>query len=384
MIVSTKVGNEADVMSTYYESQTRDKYKTPKSLRDRGIFLDLPYSKSQISIVQTRSPIKRAGLYPASGWPDKTCRAMSIDVQRLDVPSFPNEADVIAKLASAWRNTDVNIGMYLSPEGRESVGMMASSMLRIANSARDLKRGNFGAAVRHLNHMPRSHVKRAHRRFEQGDISGSFLAMHLGWSPLISDIYAASNIKPPVETGTQIRATKLGKKPRYKLAWPISAGQGKPIAYEGIDIRRTTYIGNVRRPPTFSERFGLGNPFSVAWELIPLSFVADYFLPIGNTIDSMYFISQCRFNGLWRKTYSESKTSVNVPVGGMRVWDTWNQVCWNTTDMSLIRHERSFTRKPHVMSFSDPLRSINVQLPSSLMRLATITALTHQRILNLK
>lgn len=383
MIVSTEVGNPG-TLSSYYESQTRDKFSTPKPLRDRGILLDLPYSKSQTAIKQTITKVLRAGLYPAMGWDNQSCRNMGIGVQRLDTPSFPNEADVISKLASKWKNTDLNIGMYLSPEGRESVEMMASSMLKIANSARDLKRGNFGAAVRHLNHMPRSHVKKAHRRFEQGDISGSFLAMHLGWSPLISDVFEASDMEPPVETGIQIKATKLGAKPRYSLAWPASAGRAKPVTYNGVDIRRTTYIGNVRRPPTFSERFGLGNPFSVAWELVPLSFVADYFVPIGSTIDSMYFISQCRFDGLWRKQYSESKTIVGVPVGGMLVWDMWGQACWNTTEMNLYHHERSFTRKPHVMSFADPLRTINVKLPTSLMRLGTIAALTHQRLLHLK
>lgn len=383
MINTYEVGSAAP-LSTYYESLTRDRFVTPKPLRDRGVFLDLPYSKAQSAIVQTKSPILRAGLYPAMGWSDQTCRNMGIGVTRSASPSFPNEADVIAKLSEKWKSTDLNIGMYFSPEGRESIEMMGSTLLRIANSARDLKRGNFGSAVRHLNHMPRSDRRVAHRKFEQGDISGSFLAMHLGWTPLISDIYEASDIKPPVERGVQIKASKLGKRVPTSLAWPASAGRVKPVVYEGIDIRRTTYIGNVRRPPTFSERFGLGNPFEIAWELVPLSFVADYFLPIGNTIKSLYFISQCRFDGLWRKQYSETKTSVKVPEGGMHVWDMWGQVCWNTIPLNLIHHETSFTRKPHVLSFADPLRSINVSLPSSVMKLGTLTALAHQRLLNLK
>lgn len=380
-VIITEVGSANPITSTYYERKRRVTQVTPKTFRDRGIFWDLPYSFEKTGFRQSLSPMKLYGSQP-SQYRDMSIVGAGMSRQYSTVPAFPDESKVIAKLADKWRNTDLNIGMYLSPEGRESVEMISGSLLRIANSARQLKRGDFGGAMRSLNHLPRSARQRSFKKFEQGDISGSFLAAHLGWEPLIKDIYAASEGVDPVETGKRIKSSSLGKRGvAYVNEKPF--GAVVPCTKSFVDLRRLTYMGDISRAPTFQQRFGLGNPFQIAWELASLSFVADYFLPIGSVIDSMYFISQARFSALWRKTYSQSTAEVSVPRGALVIKDQYNRPVWNTEAIRRTEYTTMFTRSPHVLSFADPLRSLQVTMPSSMMKLATLTSLTHQRLLSL-
>lgn len=358
----------------YGETLTRDRYRTPKSLRLRGLYLDLPYSKSTLASRSSRMEIRRLSDNFYQGY--SFSPTMTLFDEGSDVP--PNEADVISKLAEAWRGTDLSIGMYLSPEGRESVEMMANAILKVGNSALSLKRGDLGGFFRHLNHMPRGHKRVVTRKFNDGDLSGAFLSAHLGWTPLIKDAYEAANIQEPPETGKRISASKSGVAKQWRAQ--VSSYYGDVLPVQRGSKLRVKYIGDISRGPTFSDRFGLNNPFLIAWNVVPLSFVADYFLPIGSVLDSMGFISAARFSKLWRKTYRERWITANYS-RSYRMWSSTGPCYGNG---SVLRKETAFTRAPTSLNFASPLRSMKVSLPSSLMRLATISALTHQRIRNLR
>lgn len=375
--ISGSIGTSS---SSYYEYWTRRTAETPKGLRDIGVFLDLPYSFEKGGQRQNFSKLLWSGDPTWNVFSPVSIVSVGMSPQYTVTPSYPDEGAVIEKLANKWRNTDLNIGMYLSPEGRESAETMIHGMTRLASTARDLKRGNIGAALRNLDHLPTRAKRRVNRRFEQGDISGAFLSAHLGWEPIIKDIYEASNLVSPVESGDRIRASKLGNPGVRVVKGPF--GQPFPGTESHSDKLSISLIGDVRRPPTFQERFGLSNALSIAWELVPLSFVADYFLPVGRTIDNMYFISQVRFSKLWMKRYRLSSAEVSVPKNSF--YSTYNyRRFYNASDMFYVSRYREFERKPHQLSFTDPLRSISVTVPSSLMRLGTMTALLHQRILSL-
>jgi hypothetical protein len=291
----------------------------------------------------------------------------------------PSDGAAIDQLHDKWRNTDLSLGMYLSPEGRESVQMIGSSLLRIANSAHSLKRGDFGGFVRNLHELPRSDRRKAHKRFSQGDLSGAFLSAHLGWSPLIKDAFEASAIEPPAPTRTRIRGSAKG----VARSFYVNAPQIPTSLRVDKSTLRVSIIGDVSRQADFSARFGMNNPFSIAWELVPLSFVADYFLPIGQTISNMGFISAARFSQMWRKQYEEVSAVLSVPTGVLLNDGGWQNV-QVTRGASVYRHFTDYKRTPYEMNFASPLRGLTGSMPSSLMRLATISALTHQRILSLR
>lgn len=255
--------------------------------------------------------------------------------------------------------------------------MSIEAMQKICNSVSALKRRDFGGFIRHLNKMPKKHVKRSHQHFVQGDISSAFLSAHLGWTPLIQDVYAGCNIDPPIERGERIRASRAGTPAVMKLFNPERASS-VTLSKEG----RVIFMGDVSRPPNFSARFGLDNPFLTAWNLVPLSFVADYFLPISSVVDSMGFISAARFSQLWRKSYTREKRKWSCP-RQVRVISPSYGPLYNRDTCDRVDYELVYERKPYTLNFADPLRSMHVKLPTSIMKLGTIAALTHKKVLSL-
>ena len=76
---------------------------------------------------------------------------------------------------------------------------------------------------------------------------------------------------------------------------------------------------DVTRPPTFAQRFGLDNPFRIAWELVPLSFVADYFLPIGSVVSAMGTVSALYGQRGFRKQLIKVVREESYPPGAVSV-----------------------------------------------------------------
>jgi hypothetical protein len=364
----------------YYESKVQSGGDTPLALRLAGKYLENNYSVTKESWRRSYSKMKTKknnivlpNEYGINSWYDVS---VSPEI-------WPAEVDVLNKLAGKWRQTDLNVGMYLSPEGRESLTMMSSSLQKLANSAISLRRGDFGGFVRNLNELPRSARRASARKFNQGDISGSFLAAHLGWEPLIKDIYTLSEGVDLDETTHRISARKLGAKRTYSAGYA-----GNPaVSARNLQTDQKTQIRlllDITRPPTFAQRFGLENPFLVAWELVPLSFVADYFLPIGSVIDSMGFISGIWGQTGWRKTYSKSEYKTWVNPGTVLGFNySYNDLFVNVSEMTQWYIAISASRTFWTPNFADPFRSITTRLPSSVMKLGTLAALTHQSILSL-
>lgn len=374
MIRQYTIGDSSQHWSTYFEYLRRDCRTTPKALRQLGIYQDLPYSRLAQSMINNRIRIERVR---GSGRREIFIAALGPTVEMRFDSVVPSDGDVIAKLGEKWRNTDLNIGVLLSAEGRESIDTLSSALKRLTNSAISLRRGDFGGFVRNMHELPRKHRKEAYNRFNQGDLSGAFLSAHLGWTPMIRDAYEAANIDPPKLRADRIRATKAGK-PR---TWYVNSPGPFVDSFVQEGKLSVTLIGDISRPATWQERFGMGNFFEVVWENVPLSFVADYFLPIGQTISNMYFISQARFSRLWIKRYEDSLATMKTKVG--LVYNDGGEP-WRTASSATVRRRyRSFSRSTYELNFASPLRSMKVNMPSSLMRLATLGALTHQSLLSL-
>lgn len=361
---------------TYWEKRSQNGVDTPKHLRDQGIFPVNPYTMSGDALRRNGGNlVDRFGNRLNS----TTYFTNSFVSEDIGPASWPMEADVLNKLGEKWRDTDLNLGMYMSPEGRESIQMMITSLQKISNSARSLKKGDFGGFLRNLNELPAHARKRSARKFNQGDLSGSFLAAHLGWEPLIKDTYEASGLVSLKDKPHRITARKLGGRNTYLLN-----KENYPGTTYSVDKKTQVRITlEMTRAPTFTERFGLENPFLVAWELVPLSFVADYFLPIGNVIAAMGNVSAMYGSRGWRKSWTHYRTTTRIP-RGTKMLTAWYEDYFMSTDIETVNSHRKFVRSVYTPSFTDPLKSLRVTMPKSVMKLSTLAALSHQRLLALE
>lgn len=117
------------------------------------------------------------------------------------------------------------------------------------------------------------------------DIAGLWLEYSFGWAPMISDIYNAADVLQRPLPGTRVAA---GAKVHDFRSYPgpVPRRERYSVSYEV----RQNLVAHYRvvNPNLFlMNQLGLVNPASIAWELVPWSFVVDWFTTAGAVIGSM-------------------------------------------------------------------------------------------------
>lgn len=200
-------------------------------------------------------------------------------------PPMPAVAEATAGLMEKWTQTSFNVGVALG-EGRESAEMIISRLQGITKAAVALKHGSVGGALRYFGWIPKRNRKRAAARVVNDDLFGAWMEMRYGWIPFLSDIYEASQFLEPKAYSTNVRSSKQNTE-TYSGVSRYNTLVGDVSVQSSMSKGVSAYC-TVSRTPHWAESLGLTDPASIAWELMPLSFVADWFLPIGDTIKANY------------------------------------------------------------------------------------------------
>lgn len=181
-------------------------------------------------------------------------------------------------------------------ERKQSFGMMTARLEQLGRFALNLKRGDIAGAAKALSLNPNSRkVKKIKDRYARvRSVSGAWLEFHFGWEPLVKDIYGAVDI--------------LDSSPDADAIVPVKVSVSRPFAdstSQHIQHSETTWVRYQRRmngrlrvkcganysisnPILWkASQLGLTNPIAVAWELIPFSFVVDWFSTLGEYINQI-------------------------------------------------------------------------------------------------
>jgi hypothetical protein len=178
-------------------------------------------------------------------------------------------------------------------EGKRTIDMCVTNLGKLGRSMLALRRGDFSTALRQLGASSRKNSK-----LKASDISGRWLEMQYGWLPLLSDCYQASKALEAVSKGPLTnRFTAL-------------AMRGVNHNYGGFGVTNGTvsqnfarsfrYIYEQAEEMSIPRQLGLLDPIGVAWELIPFSFVVDWFIPIGTYLSNLNQIPH--MTGRWMVT----------------------------------------------------------------------------------
>lgn len=193
---------------------------------------------------------------------------------------------VLAKARERFRN-DIGQSAQLSTtiaEYRTSLSMITQRVLQIARFAHALRQGNLVRAASLLKLDPSA--RRPRTGIRRGKSFGNaFLEWHFGWSPLVNDIGNAVDVlQAPLPSLT---AKGSGKASTFSDTLTQTWYHGKPL-YGGTR-RELTVRCKLQAEVTVTNHnlylanaLGFTNPASIAWELVPFSFVVDWFIPVGN------------------------------------------------------------------------------------------------------
>jgi hypothetical protein len=189
------------------------------------------------------------------------------------------ENDAIIQALLELKGQRVNLGVALG-ELQSTANLVGTTAGRIGRAYKSVKRGNFRGA---LNHLGQAATGR------NSTLPKSWLEMQYAWKPLLSDVHGAFQELVFADTA-KFRVTARGKwsaKDEGSYVYSSSYGS-KRITYQresGVRVRLDYVPGNT----FFStlSRVGLTNPAEIAWELVPFSFVVDWFSPIGDFLSSL-------------------------------------------------------------------------------------------------
>lgn len=206
------------------------------------------------------------------------------------------EAALRQKLIEAAKGAEWSIPTFVG-EGRQTVNMVVNAARTIGSAYRDLRRGNFVGAMTSLGIQGDSRARRRYERQYGTDptraAANAWLAHTYGWVPLMQDAQRSAETLAEInlsEESREIRVTARVSKDDVQV-YPSFTFSVNP----SIDGRQTNDIKESRfgvwrcKPTAWNNvgSLGLLNPASVAWERLPLSFVADWFLPIGRYLEGL-------------------------------------------------------------------------------------------------
>lgn len=200
-------------------------------------------------------------------------------------PTYKTIASARLAANQAFTSNTANYGESLS-ELTETGRMIHKRASQIASIANSLRTRNFGRLESILKQELPSKVKRLQKGKE---LANGWLELEFGWKPLVQDVYAAMEAyRNGMATRGQM-VTAFGSKTGYYK--PSSSGLSHMNRYSNLEAKvltdkvKSKAYGVVSNPTAFTlNQLGLINPALLAWQLLPFSFVIDWFLPISQIL----------------------------------------------------------------------------------------------------
>jgi hypothetical protein len=276
--------------------------KRPKPLNTTGASMTKRVSDYSTATYYTSAVTRRIG-------PKALIAALDYTIST----SSQSASSGLSSLAQYRVNSpDLNLGVILG-EGRETYALLASTATRLARAFNAVRRGNIRLAARELGaQISRRDYGRLRDTLKNGGAETAWLQFQFGWAPLVQDVHTAvTRDWNRLQQGAEVRG---------------HAGVGKPL-----DVTDRNQFGASRTPSANatwrgevsnsrlaqSQALGLLNPAQLAWNLLPFSFVVDWFVDINKLLGMM--TSTAGIGGLSTSVLYESQTeSIGKGVGMYR------------------------------------------------------------------
>lgn len=204
---------------------------------------------------------------------------LSIDYDPVSL--LPDSNNVINCVRNKVKNGSINMPVFAA-EATQGINMVSDAAKRIGNSALAVASGRFGKAAQILGMPGPPKVPSPWKRGQDG-LRDNWLSYRYGWMPLLSDVDGAVDaLTRPAMSG--ILAFARCKRPFSFEKVFTAPGYSQVVSVTGYVSAGVYY--ECKNSTDFTS-LGLSNPAEVAWELVPYSFVVDWFIPIGKALSAL-------------------------------------------------------------------------------------------------
>jgi len=246
----------------------------------------------------------------------------------------------LSRLGSSVKHHEFNLAVAAA-ETPLAVKMILDNLRTLRAAVRDVKRGNLSKAVSDMYYQYQENTKELSKRRKSTGLplprtppprlkplgkslpkqySDRVLEIQYGWKPLLNDCYQLMTAlnhyygKPRLQRYTSSAThRRLYTDGNFRYFLSTHFHNSVKIIFEQKEIMDPT------------RELGLTDPLSVAWELTPFSFVADWFIPIGTYLEAINTIPHLEGRFLVMNR-ARSVTTYNRFDGGFRKSEGYSTV----------------------------------------------------------
>lgn len=334
----TTTSTASSRMYEEYSSKT-DTIRRTRPSKDDLLFSGTSYSVSRWSKTNT---------YCTFVWVDGTVEVKPVG-DTYGTGSAGNKLTypgLTSRFYSELKNQKVNLAQALA-EYRQTATMFHDIGTRVAGAWRSFRRGDPVSLVRA--------IRGSNRKW----LSSNWLAYQYGVRPLVSDIVGSMELLDRrLQSHPILFRGKVSQRADARTYSSIPSGN---IANIQVGRRSYKYYYTVDNSLIkTASSLGLTNPLSLAWELVPYSFVVDWFINVGDwlgSIDALYGIKRLGYHQIdhrWETNivsyrggsysydgYDYSRSGLNTTLPNLRLqWEpslSWQRI---TSALALLRQSR--------------------------------------------
>lgn len=197
-----------------------------------------------------------------------------------DSSAFPDhvEGTAVTMLLNKLNDGDVDLGVLLG-EMVESTRMIAEGLITVLQAYRAVRNRNYKQAARVLGVDFSGDLHK--------NATDTWFALKFGWLPFLSDVFNAhQTIQDAVNKPIHLREKAVFV--------------AEHLATSSNNLCKITRVGNATKGCQVGVSYriedrvlqqmsavGLVNPLLVAWELVPMSFVIDWFMPVSSYLHAL-------------------------------------------------------------------------------------------------
>lgn len=240
-------------------------------------------------------------------------------------------------------------------EWKESLEMISQRALQLAAAYSALRKGNFQKAGKllqmdgHQAKIARDRGSPLGGKSPRFSPTSAWLEYWMGWAPLVGDIEHAFDVisrEPRLMYQTFSVGTMVNRVPEkfiyrdtYETYETTVTHSGKFSAYGKFQVTNHNLFA--------ANQLGLLNPAKTAWQLIPFSFIADWFMNVGTVLGGLTdFVGLRIFDTGYAKYVEVNATGQRTAKEYDSVNSTYGNQLWNYYVSNSTGVGRYWVRKP--------------------------------------
>lgn len=290
-----------------------------------------------------RNPYNRS-IEKVTFQPDVYGVKMPIDFSEDWVYPFPYDtnlySDALNKAIEKANGHSIALGNDLGTIG-QTTRMFEDTAKRLGTSLRFLRKGNLPRALNALG-LPKDQRKLSDFKHSLKPgvvnnskvVAGLWLELQYGWKPLLSDVYqGAMRLKQPREW--VFKVSSKHNQDTLPLIWNSYPGVHDVLCNGSLRESVTIYGINTEVMDDYVG-FGLDDPASLLWEVLPWSFIVDWMFSVGDYLNQRHQVPN--IHGKFVVVTKSERTSIvrryykDSPPNELVTLFTMNTSYWSSYD----------------------------------------------------